>query len=60
MLTDDTPVLTAMELEAVAALDAALGGASPDAVWNRIHVPVESTDWPERVVRTFGKAADND
>ncbi len=60
MLTDDTPVLTAMELEAVAALDAALGGVSPDAVWNRIHGPVESTDRPERVVRPFGREPDND
>ena len=60
MLTEDTPVLTAMELEAVAALDAALGGASPDAVWNRILAPAESTDWPERVVRPLGKESDND
>ena len=59
MLTEDTPVLTAMELEAVAALDAALAGASTDAVWNRIYAPAESLGWSEEVVRPMGKEPDN-
>ena len=38
-----------------AALDAALGWASPDAIWTRIQGPVESDGMQDEVVSQLGK-----
>jgi hypothetical protein len=57
MPTEDKPASTAkttIDLEAVAALDAALCWASPGTVWTRLSLPVESGGRQE-VVSHLGK-----